>query len=231
MGAIITRRVMATMIETKQLGRQDEDGNWLVRNIDLRVSASDRLAIVGSSGSGKTVLLRAIARLDPISEGQILFRGQQFSGTSIPSYRTEVVYLQQQASLFEGTVEANLRKPFELAIHCDRKFNRDRVLAWLEVLGRGPEFLDKDQQNLSGGESQITALLRAMQLEPKVFLLDEPTSALDEASTTAVETLLNQWFDDTPDAAFLWITHSDKQAERMCDRSLQMTDGQLKGSE
>ena len=191
------------------------------------VRDGDRVGIVGSSGSGKTVLLRALAMLDPVAEGAVLFEGRQVSGSAVPGYRTQVAYLQQRATLFEGTVEDNLRKPFELAVHTGRQFDRDRVAAWLEGLGRGEAFLAKDQQNLSGGEAQVAALLRTIQLEPRLLLLDEPTSALDEASTVAVEKLLEQWLAETPSGAFVWITHSSEQAARMCDRVLRMQDGRL----
>jgi len=218
---------VSALLAAKNLGRQVEGGEWLIRHIDMEVHAGDRLAIVGPSGSGKTVLLRALALLDPVSEGTVLFDGQPVSGSAVPACRTRVAYLQQRASMFEGTVEDNLRKPFGLAVHAGKQFDRTRIAGWLDGLGRGADFLVKDQQNLSGGESQIAALLRTMQLEPQVLLLDEPTSALDEASTTAVETLLERWLAETPTGAIVWITHSSEQANRMCNRVLHMDGGQL----
>ncbi len=217
----------SVLLAAEHLGRKTESGEWLIRHIHLAVHPGDRVAIVGPSGSGKTVLLRALAMLDPVSEGTVLFESRGISGSAVPLYRTQVAYLQQRSSMFEGTVEDNLRKPFELAVHSGRQFDRDRIMRWLDGLGRGPDFLTKDQQNLSGGESQITALLRTMQLEPQVLLLDEPTSALDEASTEAVEKMLEQWLSETPAGAFLWITHSSEQATRMCNRVLHMQDGRL----
>lgn len=215
------------LIAANNLGRQIDSESWLIRNVDLQVHAGDRVAVVGSSGSGKTVLLRTLAMLDPLTEGAVTFEGRSVSGSEVPRYRTEVAYLQQRATLVEGTVEDNLRKPFEFAVHSGAQFDRDRILRWLSGLGRHGAFLEKDQQNLSGGELQITALLRTMQLDPKVLLLDEPTSAMDEASTVAVEKLIEQWLAEKHAGAFVWITHSSQQAARMCDRIMTMRDGRL----
>lgn len=215
------------IVETQSLGRQADDGTWLVRGVDFAVRPSDRLGIVGSSGSGKTVLLRAIAGLDPIQEGQLVFNGRAIAGVEVPAYRTQVVYLQQRPTLFEGTVESNLRKPFGLAVHRTRKFDRQQIVTWLKFLDRGGDFLDKDQQNLSGGERQIAALLRVIQLEPLVLLLDEPTAALDAAATSAVEHLIDQWLQQSAGSAFVWITHSAGQASRVCGSTYTMAAGTL----
>ena len=216
-----------SITQAQQITREADDGTRLINSIDFAVRSGDRLGIVGGSGSGKTVLLRALAALDSIQSGQLLHEGQTLSGGLVPEYRTRVVYLQQRPTLFEGTVEANLRKPFELTIHRNRAFNRDKVVGWLERLDRDARFLDKDQQNLSGGELQIAALIRAIQLEPRALLLDEPTAALDANATAAVERLVNQWTEQTAGAAFVWITHDVAQAKRMCKSIYRMNAGEL----
>ena len=223
----MSRSTTELIAEAKQITRQADDGTRLINSVDFTVRPGDRLGIVGSSGSGKTVLLRALAALDSIQSGQLLHEGRAVSGAFVPEYRTRVVYLQQRPTLFEGTVETNLRKPFELAVHRNRAFNRDRVVGWLERLDRDDGFLDKDQQNLSGGELQIAALLRAIQLEPRALLLDEPTAALDAGATAAVERLVNQWTEQSPGTAFVWITHDAEQAKRMCQSIYQMNAGEL----
>jgi putative ABC transport system ATP-binding protein len=223
----VSRSPTELIAEAKQITRLADDGTRLINRVDFSIRSGDRLGIVGSSGSGKTVLLRALAALDSIQSGQLLHAGQAVSGAFVPEYRTRVVYLQQRPTLFEGTVETNLRKPFELAVHRNRAFNRDKVVGWLELLDRDAGFLDKDQQNLSGGELQIAALLRAIQLEPRALLLDEPTAALDAGATAAVERLVSQWTKQRPDTAFVWITHDAEQAKRMCQSIYQMTAGEL----
>ncbi|MFK7821749.1 MAG: ATP-binding cassette domain-containing protein [Planctomycetaceae bacterium] len=218
------------IVEAKNLSRRSADGTWLLRNVDLTIAAGDRIGIVGPSGSGKTVLLRSLAALDSIQSGELLFQNHRVSGVSVPKYRTQVVYQHQLPTLFDGTVASNIQRPLTLSVHAGRSFNRNQIVSWLKLLNRDETFLDKDQQNLSGGERQLTALLRTLQLEPRVLLLDEPTSALDPASTAAVETLIEHWLQEHPDAAFVWISHDLEQSNRMCDRILHIDNGQLGGS-
>ncbi len=222
-------QVAPPILEVRDLGRRaEDDGEWLLHDINLKISAGDRIGLVGLSGSGKTLLLRSLAMLDPCSTGEILFGGKPVHDGSIPRFRAQAIYLHQHPVLFEGTVESNLRRPFELAVHCDKRPDRAKILDWLDMLDRDESFLSKDQQNLSGGEAQLTALLRAMQLRPKVLLLDEPTAALDAEATAAVERLTATWLDEKPtELAFVWVSHASDQAERMCDVIHRIDGGRL----
>jgi putative ABC transport system ATP-binding protein len=96
------------------------------------------------------------------------------------------------------------------------------------VLGRNSSFLSKQGRDLSGGEMQITALLRAIQLEPQILMLDEPTSALDQATTEAVERCVNQWQREADkDRSLVVVSHDTEQVRRMADRRLSIEDGEL----
>jgi putative ABC transport system ATP-binding protein len=201
---------------------------WLLRNVSLEVHAGERLVIVGPSGSGKTLLLRCLAFLDPLEEGTLRWKGANISRHEVPLFRSHVVYLHQRPSLVEGTVADNLKYPFSFAIHRGRRFDEQRVVRWLQSLGRPPDFLQKASRDLSGGEAQITALLRAMQLEPDVLLLDEPTAALDQAATQAVEQCTTQWCrENEPQRTVVWVSHNQEQAARMADRIVTMDAGRI----
>jgi putative ABC transport system ATP-binding protein len=95
------------------------------------------------------------------------------------------------------------------------------VSDWLHHLGRQPSFLTKDAEHLSGGEAQLMALLRALQLEPQVLLLDEPTASLDEGTTLKVESLLKEWQAEG-ERAIVTISHHPDQMARFCDRLLDL---------
>lgn len=216
------------IIATHNLSRHTEEGTVLLSPTQLDVFSGDRLGIVGESGSGKTLLLRSLAALDPIQSGELRFHGQLVQGNEVPQYRTAVGYLPQRPVLLEGSVEHNLQLPYQLKANVNRRYDRTRVLNWLRELGRDETFLNKYQENLSGGELQLVALLRAIQLHPQVLLLDEPTAALDTGLTTSVEHLVNHWFDENShQSALVWITHSMTQARRVCDKLFQMKAGQL----
>ncbi len=176
------------------IGRRDPKGDaWLIRNISFVLDFGDRLGVVGPSGSGKTVLLRAIALLDPLDAGSIQWQGRPVRGEGVPAYRKHAIYLHQRPALWDGTVEDNLRFPYTLTARAGESFNREHAVELLHELGREPAFLAKSSRELSGGEAQLVALVRAVQLEPVVLLLDEPTASLDAATTQAVEGLLDRW--------------------------------------
>jgi len=217
------------LLEADSIGRRHPDGDrWLLSDITCRVRAGDRIAVVGPSGSGKTLLLRALAALDPLDTGQVLWNGDAVRGSLVPHFRRHFVYLHQRATLLEGTVEDNFRQPFALHIHRGIAFNRERVDEWLAKLGRDGSFLSKKHLDLSGGEAQLVALLRAIQLDPCVLLLDEPTAALDQAATGAVEQLVEMWYAERPDErATVWVSHDRDQAGRVGRETLLIRDGQL----
>jgi putative ABC transport system ATP-binding protein len=208
--------------------RRAGDGGWLFRDVDIDVQPGERLGILGSSGAGKTVILRALALLDPLDEGAILWNDRPIHGDAVPEFRAQVVYLHQRPTLVEGTVEANLRQPFALRAHRERRFDPRCVGALLERLGRNSAFLEKSHRDLSGGEAQVTALIRALQLDPRVLLLDEPTSSLDRDTAGAVETLLSQWHaEGNGTRTTVWVTHDPDQARRATDRRIIVEGGKI----
>jgi putative ABC transport system ATP-binding protein len=210
--------------------RAPNSDQWLLQEVSIDLCSGERLAVVGPSGSGKSLLLRALALLDAVDAGQIEFRCQPAASTSVPDYRRDVIYLHQRPALFEGTVESNLQKPFSLKIHRNRRYDRARVLDLLRAVGRDDSFLQKTSSQLSGGEAQIAALIRAIQLEPSVLLLDEPTAALDQETGAAAERLVDEWLKHADDTrAMILVSHDLSQAERICHRRLEIRNGRLEG--
>lgn len=203
-------------------------GQTLLQPTTFALYAGDRVAITGPSGSGKSVFLRALALLDPLDAGLVLWHGAPVERAALARYRRNVAYIRQRPALLDGSVEDNLRYPFELRAYRDVRFDRARAASLVAQAGRGDDFLDKSASELSGGEAQIAALIRVLQLAPEVLLLDEPTASLDPQSAHAIEGLVHAWFDAEPRRhALIWVSHDRAQAERMSARRLTMQAGVL----
>lgn len=220
----------AAMLEARSIARRAGD-HWLLRRLSLVIAGGERIALSGPSGAGKTVLLRALALLDPLDDGEILLDGRPIEPSRVPAYRCRVGYLHQTPALADGTVEANLLLPFSLAAHRQRTFDRARAADLLRRLGKNEEFLGRRRGELSGGEAQLVALVRLLQLAPSILLLDEPTAALDPESAELARGLLRQWQEaDGGGRAYLWVTHDVALASRVAGRRLRLVDGRLEES-
>ncbi|SAK94577.1 ABC transporter, ATPase subunit [Caballeronia hypogeia] len=204
-------------------------GTVLLHPADFTLREGERAAITGPSGSGKSVFLRTLALLDACNDGYVSWRGERIARSHIPAYRRRVAYIAQRPAMLDGTVEDNLRYPFALKTYRDTHFNRDTAMRLAAAAGRGADFLDKFAADLSGGEAQIAALVRVLQLAPDVLLLDEPTASLDPASARAIEALVRAWFDADGARACIWVSHNPEQAHRVATRHLTMNAGVLGG--
>jgi putative ABC transport system ATP-binding protein len=210
------------LLEADRVGRRADDGSWLLRDAGLVLRGGDRVGLVGASGAGKSVLLRTLALLDPLDEGEVRFRGRRVHGHDVPRFRSRVIYVHQRAPLFEGDVEQNLARPFRLQVHrqAHRTFDRARALALLARFGRDEDFLGKDAHELSGGEGQIVALVRVLLLDPEVLLLDEATASLDPDGVARAEAMIHDWVDERSDhgarsRALVWVGHQLEQVARL----------------
>ncbi|MBD1821591.1 ATP-binding cassette domain-containing protein [Cyanobacteria bacterium FACHB-DQ100] len=216
--------IEARLLVLQNLGRQVEE-KWIWKHLNFELHPGERCAIAGAAGTGKTLLLRAIAALDPIQAGSILFQGKNLSDWFIPRYRTQVLYLHQRPALLEGTVEQNLQAIYKMSVHQSLKpypLERDRILKYLSSLGRSADFLNRPIHALSGGESQIAAFLRALLCSPTVLLFDEPTASLDAQTEQQFEQLVQFWQQEDPMRSYFWTSHDPEQLSRMTDRRLRL---------
>ncbi len=209
------------LLDLRDGGRRVE-GRWLWRGVAFALRAGERVALAGPSGSGKTLLLRVLAGLDALDEGSLTLRGTPSGLWHMPTYRSRVAYVPQRPVMVEGSVEDNLRLPFTLRAHTTRSWDRSLVRATLERLGRDDRFLAQDAVELSGGEQQLVALVRRLQLEPTVLLLDEPSASLDDDGAAALETLVDDWRGAAAERAVLWTSHRSEQVDRVSDRVVRL---------
>ncbi len=180
--------------------------------IDLDLAEGECVALTGPSGVGKTLLLRAIADLDP-NDGQVMLQGEAREETPAPEWRRRVSYFAAESGWWEDTVAAHFA-------------DAEAARRLLPALGLGPQALNWRVDHLSTGERQRLALVRLLIQSPPVLLLDEPTSALDADTAKAVETVIKKRCEDG--AAVLIVTHDSEQMKRLAGRRLHMKNGRLR---
>ncbi|HEX7381063.1 MAG TPA: ATP-binding cassette domain-containing protein, partial [Nevskiaceae bacterium] len=197
-------------------------GTTLWRDLDVELTARRCLAVTGPSGGGKTLLLRTLAGLRGAERGEIRFAGRSLREWWVPGYRAQVAYLPQRPAFPEGDVAAALTAPFAFRVHRQRRFSSERARQLIERLGMEPSFLKHATAELSGGEAQLAALVRALLVEPAILLLDEPTASLDAERAARVEALLCEWLRAGEPRACAWTSHDAAQLERVGDTLLRI---------
>lgn len=164
------------MIEIKNLTKS-YDKKCILKNINLKINDNEQISIIGKSGCGKSTLLRCIARLEKIDKGQILIDNENIN--DIKNFYNKVGMVFQSFNLFENmTVLENLIiAPVKLKIYSKNEAIKlaKNYLKEINLENKINEY----PKNLSGGEKQRVAIIRALMEKPKILLLDEPTSSLD----------------------------------------------------
>jgi phosphate-transporting ATPase len=174
----------------------------ILKPASFSLSAGECIAVQGPSGAGKTLLLRAIADLDP-NEGFVSLCGRDRATIAGPEWRRRVGYLPAEPGWWAETVGEHFRDWSAASAQVSELGFTDEVQAW--PIAR-----------LSTGERLRLALVRALIIEPEVLLLDEPTAGLDAASVAAVEQLIAAHI--RAGLAVLWVTHDTEQARRTAKR-------------
>jgi ABC-type iron transport system FetAB ATPase subunit len=179
--------------------------------VSLEVAAGECVAVRGASGAGKSLLLRAIADLDP-NEGDVALNGVTRNDMPAHAWRRQVALVPAESGWWADIVgEHFIAAPPDMGL--------------LEALGLAAEALDWTVARLSSGEKHRLAILRALSLRPKALLLDEPSASLDETSTERLEAVLQE--QSAQGIPVLLVTHDAAQAGRLGARVITMAGGRI----
>src|SRR5262249_49042585 len=177
-------------IEFKNVSfKYKENHNYVLRNISLDIKVGEYVALVGSSGVGKTTICSLIPRFYEVTEGKVLLDGKNIRDVSLRSLRKNIGVVQQDAYLFAGTVLDNIRygkldASTEEIIQAAKKANAHDFI--MELPDGYHTDIGQHGVKLSGGQKQRLSIARVFLKDPAIIIFDEATSALDNESERAV---------------------------------------------
>jgi len=203
--------------------RQEKSGRVLLRDIDLVLPRGRITVLLGSSGAGKTSLLRLLNRLDDPAAGEISYLDRSLDGYPVTELRRRVGFVFQTPVMFAGSVLDNLREAAEIAGLDDQEFP-DRAREVLELAGLDPALQDRPSHELSVGEQQRATLARTLIGGPEVLLLDEPTSALDPESSEFLLDSIRRLRAERGMTVIL-STHRHYEAAAIADEAVRLSGG------
>jgi phospholipid/cholesterol/gamma-HCH transport system ATP-binding protein len=202
----------------------------LHKGLDLDVRRGEVLGLVGGSGSGKSVLLRAIIGLQPVRAGHIEIFGQDALDPDPAlrrALRRQWGVLFQDGALFSGlTVSENIQVPMREYLHLPESIMAALSTARLRQVGLPPDTCPKYPSELSGGMRKRAGLARALALDPPLLFLDEPTAGLDPISAAGFDNLVRLLADTLGLTLFL-ITHDLDTLIAICDRVAVLGEGRV----
>lgn len=193
----------------------------LLDGANLQISTGDKVVIRGSSGCGKSSLLKCAVGALPTAGGSIHVDRVELSAETVSQIRARIAFIGQEPVLGADTVREALLLPFTYKAHADNTPTDERIIHLLERLHLPTAILDKPCKQISGGEKQRIALIRALLLDKTIFFADEVTSALDPESRSAVMTELF-----LPEITLLSVSH-DPEWIGACSRSIEISNLQL----
>jgi putative ABC transport system ATP-binding protein len=172
-----------------QVGFAYRDGNEVLRDVTVDIPVGARVAVVGETGSGKTTFAKLLVRLLDPSRGTVSIGGVDARRVPLQELRSRVAFVPQEGFLFDETIGANVRygRPDASDAEVWTAFHELGLGAWVEDLTRGLDTqVGERGGNLSSGERQLVALVRAWIGSPDLLVLDEATSAVDPALDVAL---------------------------------------------
>lgn len=192
-------------------------------DINLSVQRGEFIAVIGSSGSGKTTMIKILAGFETPDSGEVLMNGRQIN--DLPPWSRKMPMVWQNLALFPF-LNVLENAEFGLKMRGIPKLERRRrSMEWLEKLSIA-NFAARAVSDLSGGQRQRVALARTLVMEPEILLLDEPLSALDANMVVHMQGVLSQLQKDAG-ITFLYVTHSQSEAFAMADRVVVMDAGRV----
>jgi phospholipid/cholesterol/gamma-HCH transport system ATP-binding protein len=201
----------------------------VLKGIDLTVMHGETLAVLGRSGTGKSVLLKLLIRLQEADAGSIRIQGREIGDLDfkeLNEVRKKIGFLFQQAALYDSlTVEENVAFPLARHTQLSEAERRTRVRELLSSVGMERD-LNKMPSEISGGMQKRVGLARALALDPDILLFDEPTAGLDPITAGEINHLITQSKEQHKITSIV-VTHDIHGARCFADRLVVLNEGKI----
>jgi phospholipid/cholesterol/gamma-HCH transport system ATP-binding protein len=215
------------ILEVKNLYKSFEDKE-IHKGVSFSLKTGETIGLLGPSGTGKSVLLRAIIGLEEIDHGEIYFhqeRIDELNESDLYSIRTKISYAFQNGALFDSdSVFENVAYPLFEHTKLSEEEIENKVNDILNIVNMA-HAQDLMPSDLSGGMQKRVGLARAMILHPEILLYDEPTAGLDPANVEMVIEVMNKF--KRKGVSGIFVTHDISAAKKICDRILILKDGKI----
>lgn len=217
---------MNTAIEFRNV-RKTYGDTVVIPDLSLRIEKGEFVTIIGSSGCGKTTVLKMVNGLYEPSGGDILVNGENIRGKDMIALRRSIGYAIQGSVLFPNmNVEQNISYVPSLLNRRDRAKTRAAVEKWMRITGLDPSMKERYPSELSGGQQQRVGIARALAASPEILLMDEPFGAVDAITREQLQKELKAIHQKTGITIF-FVTHDVEEALRLGTKVLVMDHGEI----
>lgn len=215
-----------TIIRFEHIGKTFGE-NVVLQDFNLDIHKGEFLTVIGSSGSGKTTMLKLINGLSVPTSGRVLIDGKDISRENQTLLRRNIGYVIQGIGLFPHMkVKANIAYVPNLLNRRDKEHTRQAVERLIQLVGLEKEMLDRYPSELSGGQRQRVGIARALAANPEILLMDEPFGAVDEITRQMLQNEIARIHRELG-VTIVFITHDIKEALKLGSRVLVMDHGKI----
>lgn len=217
---------MDTAIEFKNIKKAYKD-KVIIDNFNLSIMKGEFVTIIGSSGCGKTTILKMVNGLILPTDGDILVNGENIKNKNLTELRRNIGYAIQGSVLFPHmTVEKNISYVPNLLNKKDKEKTKSAVSKWMKIVGLSEDIKYRYPSELSGGQQQRVGIARALAASPSILLMDEPFGAVDEITRNQLQTELKRIYEQTH-TTVLFVTHDISEALKLGTKVLVMDNGTI----
>lgn len=217
---------MSTIIKFHKINKA-YGNNTVIEDFNLDIEQGEFLTVIGSSGCGKTTILKMINGLIKPEEGTIFVRNKNIEEEDIISLRRNIGYSIQGSVLFPHmTIEKNIAYVPNLLNKNNKEKTKNAVKKWMDIVGLDKDLLERYPDELSGGQQQRVGIARALATSPDILLMDEPFGAVDEITRGQLQEEIARIHKQT-NITIIFVTHDISEAIKLGTKILVMNEGKI----